>query len=219
MKEEKKTKVGISLYIVLFFIIYGLMQLGFTGLYTYTTFGALVTCIMYFSIYLLFTIIYVFFKFRKNEENQKNKTIILNKIFIATIVVILLATVMQIYSYFYNMNGMNILKEEYDLYTKYIDKNSAENVVENIVEPEGDMKVFQEMIEYNEYASKIDGIYTEMKEHVTMFIFIRLLVDLIDIIISVIVVFIISDKFIEIVCKRKDKRESIEEKREDGESK
>lgn len=219
MEKEKKTKVGIKLYIVLLFILYWLMQLGFTGLYTYTTFGALITCIMYFSIYTLFTIIYTFFKFRKKEENQKNKSIILNKMFIATIVVILLASTVQIYSYFYNMNGMIALKDEYELYTKYTEENTAENVVENSVEPTGDAKVLQDMVGYNAYATQLDEIYNEMKENVVMFIFIRLLVDLIDIFISLAVVFVISDKFIDIVCKRKVEKESIEEKVVDGESK
>ena len=83
-KLEKTKKLGMSLYIVLFFVVYGLLQLGFTGLYTYTTIGSLFTCLMYFSIYVLFFSTYVFFKFRKKEVDEVQIKSVLDRIFVAS---------------------------------------------------------------------------------------------------------------------------------------
>ena len=63
--NKKKTK-SMNLYLFFFLLVYSYLQLGFSGLYTYTTVGSLFTCLMYFSIFTVTTLIYVFFKFRKS---------------------------------------------------------------------------------------------------------------------------------------------------------
>lgn len=217
-KIEKNKKIGINLYIVMFFILYGLLQLGFTGLYTYTTIGSLFTCLMYFSVFVLFFIIYTFLKFRKKELEKTQIKNVLNRIFIATVVVIVISTIIQMYSYFNNMYGTIKLKDNYNLYTSFINKDEN-SVIENKIEQDDTMKAVKEMIAYDEYTNKLDGIYREMKDKVGIYIFFRILTDIINVVISLGVVYILGDKIIYKICKRKDENESIEDNVVDGESK
>ena len=81
-KENKKdNKIGLKLYVFIFLIVYVILQIGFTGLYTYTTVGSLFTCLMYFSIFTVMTLTYVFFKFRKNTLTEKEIKDVLKRMF------------------------------------------------------------------------------------------------------------------------------------------
>lgn len=215
-KSIKTKKIGISLYIVLFFIVYGLLQLGFTGLYTYTTIGSLFTCLMYFSIYVLFFSTYIFFKFRKKEVDEVQIKSVLDRIFVATVVVIILSTFLQMYSYVNNMYGTLKLKDDYNLYTSMLNK---EEKIENEIVQDDTMKAVQEMIAYDEYSKELDSIYSEMKDKIGIYILFRLLTDVINVFISLGVIYILGNKLIYKICKRKDENESIEDNVVDGESK
>ena len=69
----KESKISLKSFVVIFLFVYAFLQLGFTGLYTYTTWGVLFTCLMYFSIFTVMTLTYVFFKFRKNITLDRNQ--------------------------------------------------------------------------------------------------------------------------------------------------
>lgn len=215
-KLEKTKKLGISLYIVLFFVVYGLLQLGFTGLYTYTTIGSLFTCLMYFSIYVLFFSTYVFFKFRKKEVDEVQIKSVLDRIFVATTVIIFLLTFIQIYSYVNNMYGTQKLKDDYNVYTSIVNK---EEKVENEIVQDDTMEAVQEMIAYDEYSKELDSIYAEMKDKMGIYILFRIVTDVINVLISYGIIYILGNKIINKVFKRKDENESIEDNVVDGESK
>ena len=73
--------IGICITMTIFFflLVYSYLQLGFSGLYTYTTISVLYTCLMYFSVFALYTGICMFIKFRKKEYTKKEVDTILNK--------------------------------------------------------------------------------------------------------------------------------------------
>ena len=215
-KLEKTKKLGISLYIVLFFVVYGLLQLGFTGLYTYTTIGSLFTCLMYFSIYVLFFSTYVFFKFRKKEVDEVQIKSVLDRIFVATVVIITFSTLLQMYSYVNNIYGTQKLKDDYNVYTSIVNK---EEKVENEIVQDDTMEAVQEMIAYDEYSKELDSIYAEMKDKMGIYILFRIVTDVINVLISYGIIYILGNKIINKVFKRKDENVSIEDNVVDGESK
>ena len=200
-KEENKNNkmIGIKLYVVLFLIIYALLQIGFSGLYTYTTWGVLYTCLMYFSIFTLFTLVYVFFKFRKKDIIKEEIKNVLKRIFNSCLIIIIVFSLINVYTFVYNMYGIKIEKENYNKNTKEIvSESKIENITENVVNNEFNetMDVVEGMLEYNIAMQEFDRVYGVMEEKLPIYVGLRVLTDVIDIVISAGVIFILSDKLI-----------------------
>lgn len=215
-KENKKdNKIGLKLYVFIFFIVYSILQIGFTGLYTYTTVGSLFTCLMYFSIFTVTTLIYVFFKFRKNTLKEDEINTVLKRMFKIVTVIIVIFSVFLISKYLYNMFG---IKNEKDNFKLPSETQVIESKIENIVETKEDEKdsmteavsIVSDMLDYNTAVQKLDGVYTEMKERLPAYIGFRVLTDVIDVLISAGVLFIVSNKVISMI-KLKEENKSEKE--------
>ena len=208
--NKKENKIGLKLFLVLFFILYFCLEIGFSGLYTYTTIGVLYTCLMYFSIFVLFACVYMFFKFRKKTEvDEKYINRVLKKCFIDVTVIIILFSVAYIYSYINNMNGILREKENYLNHT-----NKLQTTIENEIKTEDSsmQSVYENMLEYKESSEKFDKIYSTMKEKMPVYIGLRVLIDVLDIGITAVVLFGISKKMIiKKINKNKDREEKTKE--------
>ena len=127
--NKKKTK-SMNLYLFFFLLVYSYLQLGFSGLYTYTTISVLFTCLMYFSVFALYTGICMFIKFRKKEYTKKEVETILRKTFIGIVVLIVLYSIVFIGNYINNMNGILRAKDNYGTHTEKIKNTYIENTVD-----------------------------------------------------------------------------------------
>lgn len=217
-KENKKdNKIGLKLYVFIFFIVYSILQIGFTGLYTYTTVGSLFTCLMYFSIFTVTTLIYVFFKFRKNTLKEDEIKTVLKRMFKIVTVIIVIFSVFLISKYLYNMFG---IKNEKDNFKLPSETQVIESKIENIVETKDDetdsmteaVSIVSDMLDYNTAVQKLDGVYTEMKERLPAYIGFRVLTDVIDVLISAGVLFIASDKVISMIKLKEENKSEKEDK-------
>ena len=217
-KENKKdNKIGLKLYVFIFFIVYSILQIGFTGLYTYTTVGSLFTCLMYFSIFTVTTLIYVFFKFRKNTLKEDEIKTVLKRMFKIVTVIIVIFSVFLISKYLYNMFG---IKNEKDNFKLPSETQVIESKIENIVETKDDetdsmteaVSIVSDMLDYNTAVQKLDGVYTEMKERLPAYIGFRVLTDVIDVLISAGVLFIASDKVISMIKLKEENKLEKEDK-------
>lgn len=217
-KENKKdNKIGLKLYVFIFFIVYSILQIGFTGLYTYTTVGSLFTCLMYFSIFTVTTLIYVFFKFRKNTLKEDEIKAVLKRMFKIVIVIIVIFSVFLISKYVYNMLG---IKNEKDNFKLPSETQVIESKIENIVETKEDEKdsmteavsIVSDMLDYNTAVQKLDGVFTEMKDKLPAYIGFRVLTDVIDVLISAGVLFIASNKVISMIKLKEENKSEKEDK-------
>ena len=211
-KENKKdNKIGLKLYVFIFFIVYSILQIGFTGLYTYTTVGSLFTCLMYFSIFTVTTLIYVFFKFRKNTLGEDEIKSVLKRMFKIVTVIIVIFSVFLISKYVYTMFG---IKNEKDNFKLPSETQVIESKIENIVETKDDeadsmpdaVSIVSDMLDYNTAVQQLDGVYTEMKDKLPAYIGFRVLTDVIDVLISAGVIYIASNKVITMI-KLKEENE------------
>jgi len=195
--KNKEKKIGIKLYIFIFLLIYFCLQIGFSGLYTYTTIGVLFTCLMYFSVFLLFSIIYTFFKFRKKSIDENKINNILKLMFKYIAVIILIFSVGNIYSYINNMNGILREKESYSVHVQKIDNTIQNNVDDNMSQDEEEyLSTLQSMLDYTESVNDFDKIYNKMKEKMFAYIGFRILTAVIDIAVSAGIIFIVLKRFI-----------------------
>lgn len=213
-KKKENNLIGIKLYVVLFLIIYAFLQIGFSGLYTYTTWGVLYTCFMYFSIFTLFTLVYVFFKFRKKDIKEEQVKNVLKRMFNSCLIIIIVFSLINIYTFLYNMYGIKIEKENYNKNTnEVVSESKIENITENVVNNGLDdtMDVVEGILEYNIAMQEFDKVYEVMKEKLPVYIGFRVLTDVIDIVISSGVIFILSDKLIMKIKKEEKIKEKIEE--------
>ena len=225
-KEENKKdnkKVGLKLYVVLFFVVYAILQIGFTGLYTYTTIGSLFTCLMYFSIFTVMTLIYMFFKFRKNTLNEDEIKSILKRMFKIVTVIIVIFSVFLISKYLYNMFGIKNEKENFKLpKVEQVIESKIENIIETVEEETDSMSdavsMVSDMLDYNTAVQQLDGVYTEMKNKLPAYIGFRVLTDVIDVLVSAGVIFIAGGKIITMI-KLKDDIENKDDKKENKKSK
>lgn len=211
-KENKKdNKIGLKLYVFIFLIVYVILQIGFTGLYTYTTVGSLFTCLMYFSIFTVTTLIYVFFKFRKNTLGEDEIKSVLKRMFKIVTVIIVIFSVFLISKYVYTMFG---IKNEKDNFKLPSETQVIESKIENIVETKDDeadsmtdaVSIVSDMLDYNTAVQQLDGVYTEMKDKLPAYIGFRVLTDVIDVLISAGVIYIASNKVITMI-KLKEENE------------
>lgn len=211
-KENKKdNKIGLKLYVFIFLIVYVILQIGFTGLYTYTTVGSLFTCLMYFSIFTVTTLIYVFFKFRKNTLREDEIKSVLKRMFKIVTVIIVIFSVFLISKYVYTMFG---IKNEKDNFKLPSETQVIESKIENIVETKDDeadsmtdvVSIVSDMLDYNTAVQQLDGVYIEMKDKLPAYIGFRVLTDVIDVLISAGVIYIASNKVITMI-KLKEENE------------
>ena len=211
-KENKKdNKIGLKLYVFIFWIVYVILQIGFTGLYTYTTVGSLFTCLMYFSIFTVTTLIYVFFKFRKNTLGEDEIKSVLKRMFKIVTVIIVIFSVFLISKYVYTMFG---IKNEKDNFKLPSETQVIESKIENIVETKDDeadsmtdaVSIVSDMLDYNTAVQQLDGVYIEMKDKLPAYIGFRVLTDVIDVLISAGVIYIASNKVITMI-KLKEENE------------
>lgn len=211
-KENKKdNKIGLKLYVFIFLIVYVILQIGFTGLYTYTTVGSLFTCLMYFSIFTVTTLIYVFFKFRKNTLGEDEIKSVLKRMFKIVTVIIVIFSVFLISKYVYTMFG---IKNEKDNFKLPSETQVIESKIENIVETKDDeadsmtdaVSIVSDMLDYNTAVQQLDGVYIEMKDKLPAYIGFRVLTDVIDVLISAGVIYIASNKVITMI-KLKEENE------------
>lgn len=215
--NKKDNKIGFKIYVFIFLLIYAILQIGFTGLYTYTTVGSLFTCLMYFSIFTVTTLIYVFFKFRKNTLNEEEIKSVLKRMFKIVTVIIVVFSVFLISKYVYNMLGIKNEKENFKLPSE---EKVIESKIENIVETDEEetdsmadaVSIVSDMLDYNTAVQSLDGVYNEMKDRLPAYIGFRVLTDVIDILISAGVIFIASGKIITMIKLKEDKEDKVEEK-------
>ena len=218
--DESKKKVGIKLYVFLFIILYFLLELGFTGFYTYTTIGVLYTCLMVFSVYLVYNLIYIYLKFKRHEiaKNKKEEFIgtILKRLLISTIIVFVLFTCVYVIKYIYTMNGAKNAYENYTLNPKTVSKK-ADNNVENVIVDKS-QEILTGMMKTNDDRNKLNGIYESFKSHLGSYIGFRVLTDVIDILIVLIVIYAIDRIILNKIIREKEetvsKNKEIEEKEE-----
>ena len=225
-KEEivvKESKISLKSFVVIFLFVYAFLQLGFTGLYTYTTWGVLFTCLMYFSIFTVMTLTYVFFKFRKNTLTEKEIKDVLKRMFKYVTVIIVVFSVCILGKYLYTMFGIKSEKENFNLNDK---KVVAESKIENIVDTnnvEADsssdpLNMLANMTTYNDMVTELDNVYTGMKTKFPAYLGFRILTDCIDVLITAGVIFIASEKTI-VKIKLKEDKENKENKKEVKETK
>lgn len=193
---KKKTK-AMNLYLFFFLLVYSYLQLGFSGLYTYTTISVLYTCLMYFSVFALYTGICMFIKFRKKEYTKKEVDTILRKTFIGIVVLIVLYSFVFIGNYINNLNGILRAKENYGSHTEKIKNIYTENIVENTVSEDGETNnagliIMQDMLAYDSAMKDLDSLYNGMKENMGSYIGLRVLTDIVDIGISAVVILVLS---------------------------
>lgn len=193
---KKKTK-AMNLYLFFFLLVYSYLQLGFSGLYTYTTISVLYTCLMYFSVFALYTVICMFIKFRKKEYTKKEVDTILRKTFIGIVVLIVLYSFVFIGNYINNLNGILRAKENYGSHTEKIKNTYTENIVENTVSEDGEtnnagLTIMQDMLAYDSAMKDLDSLYNGMKENMGSYIGLRVLTDIVDIGISAVVILVLS---------------------------
>lgn len=213
--KKKENKLGLKLYVVLLLFIYVFLQIGFSGLYTYTTWGVLYTCLMYFSIFTVYTCLFVFFKFRKKNVADDCKNNYLKRMFKAVVIIIIIFTVFDIGTYLNNMYGIKKVQSNYKTYNEdKVYESSVTNIVENTVTEESEddvLEILDDMLAYNEAMNKFDSAYEVMEEKLPIRIGFRVLTDVIDVLISAGIIFIISNQ---IIIKVRKKEENIEEKTE-----
>lgn len=190
--NKKKTK-SMNLYLFFFLLVYSYLQLGFSGLYTYTTISVLYTCLMYFSVFALYTGICMFIKFRKKEYTKKEVETILRKTFIGIVVLIVLYSIVFIGNYINNMNGILRAKDNYGTHTEKIKNTYIENTVDvNVNTNNTGLMIMQDMLAYDSAMNDLDSLYNGMKENMVTYIGLRILTDIIDIGISAVVILVLS---------------------------
>ena len=190
--NKKKTK-SMNLYLFFFLLVYSYLQLGFSGLYTYTTISVLYTCLMYFSVFALYTGICMFIKFRKKEYTKKEVETILRKTFIGIVVLIVLYSIVFIGNYINNMNGILRAKDNYGTHTEKIKNTYIENTVDvNVNTNNIGLMIMQDMLAYDSAMNDLDSLYNGMKENMVTYIGLRILTDIIDIGISAVVILVLS---------------------------
>lgn len=190
--NKKKTK-SMNLYLFFFLLVYSYLQLGFSGLYTYTTISVLFTCLMYFSVFALYTGICMFIKFRKKEYTKKEVETILRKTFIGIVVLIVLYSIVFIGNYINNMNGILRAKDNYGTHTEKIKNTYIENTVDaNVNTNNTGLMIMQDMLAYDSAMNDLDSLYNGMKENMVTYIGLRILTDIIDIGISAVVILVLS---------------------------
>ena len=190
--NKKKTK-SMNLYLFFFLLVYSYLQLGFSGLYTYTTISVLYTCLMYFSVFALYTVICMFIKFRKKEYTKKEVETILRKTFIGIVVLIVLYSIVFIGNYINNMNGILRAKDNYGTHTEKIKNTYIENTVDvNVNTNNTGLMIMQDMLAYDSAMNDLDSLYNGMKENMVTYIGLRILTDIIDIGISAVVILVLS---------------------------
>ena len=190
--NKKKTK-SMNLYLFFFVLVYSYLQLGFSGLYTYTTISVLFTCLMYFSVFALYTGICMFIKFRKKEYTKKEVETILRKTFIGIVVLIVLYSIVFIGNYINNMNGILRAKDNYGTHTEKIKNTYIENTVDvNVNTNNTGLMIMQDMLAYDSAMNDLDSLYNGMKENMVTYIGLRILTDIIDIGISAVVILVLS---------------------------
>ena len=174
-------------------------------------------CIVYFSIFTVTTLIYVFFKFRKNTLKEDEIKTVLKRMFKIVTVIIVIFSVFLISKYLYNMFG---IKNEKDNFKLPSETQVIESKIENIVETKDDetdsmteaVSIVSDMLDYNTAVQKLDGVYTEMKERLPAYIGFRVLTDVIDVLISAGVLFIASDKVISMIKLKEENKSEKEDK-------
>ena len=190
--NKKKTK-SMNLYLFFFLLVYSYLQLGFSGLYTYTTISVLFTCLMYFSVFALYTGICMFIKFRKKEYTKKEVETILRKTFIGIVVLIVLYSIVFIGNYINNMNGILRAKDNNGTHTEKIKNTYIENTVDvNVNTNNTGLMIMQDMLAYDSAMNDLDSLYNGMKENMVTYIGLRILTDIIDIGISAVVILVLS---------------------------
>lgn len=217
-EEVKEGKIGLKLYVVIFLLVYAFLQLGFTGLYTYTTWGVLFTCLMYFSIFTVMTLTYVFFKFRKNTLSKNEIRDVLKRMVKYVTIIIVIFSVIILGKYLYTMFGIKYEKENFSLSDN---KAVAESKIENIVDNNDDeddyssdaLNMLVNMTTYNDMVTELDNVYTGMKTKFPAYLGFRILTDCIDVLITAGVIFIASEKVI-VKIKLKEEKKEVEEPKE-----